>query len=327
MPQRTAVVLFNLGGPDSLAAVQGFLYNLFADPDIIQLPAARFTQKIFAALVSRRRAPEARHGYAAIGGSSPLLANTERQAAALRALLAAQTAPDAYEVFICMRYWHPLTRQVVAQLKAGGFSRVVLLPLYPQYSRTTTGSSFNEFQRECARQHYAPRYRLIEHWYQDEGYLDAVTGDIRAAAAHLSDPDPARFQLLFSAHGLPQKLVDAGDPYEQHIRATYDAVCAQLQWPHTGLSYQSRVGPLAWLKPYTEDAIRAYGAAGIRQMLVYPIAFVSDHIETLYELGMTYAELARAVGIREYRVIPALNDHPKLIAALAQMTRRAAEAL
>lgn len=324
MSERTAVVLFNLGGPDSLAAVPGFLFNLFADPDIIQLPAARFTQKIFAYLISRRRAHEARAGYAAIGGRSPLLDNTAKQAAALAQSLAAH---GTFDVVICMRYWHPLTAEVVAKLKAQQIARVVLLPLYPQYSRTTTGSSVNEFNRECARQHYAPRQVLIEHWYEQADYLDAIIDDIRAAAALFTHPEPAAIHLLFSAHGLPQKLVDAGDPYERHIRATYELLTARLQWPHTALSYQSRVGPLQWLKPYTDATIRAHGAARVRQMLVYPIAFVSDHIETLYELGMTYAELARSVGIDEYRVVPALNAHPKLIHALTQLTVQAAQKL
>ena len=313
---RRAVVLFNLGGPDSLAAVQPFLYNLFADPDIINLPLGWLTQKPFARLISRRRAPEAAHGYAAIGGKSPLLDNTRAQAAALQHELG-----DEAFVTIAMRYWHPRADAVVAELKQRGVTRVVLLPLYPQYSRTTTGSSFNDFVRACRAADYQPLTTLIEHWYDQPDYIAGIVESIRAEAAKLPDPNPDATELLFSAHGLPQKLVDAGDPYERHIHATYDAVCRALGWPRTTLCYQSRVGPLQWLRPYTDDVIREKAAAGGRQMLVYPIAFVSDHVETLFELGQTYATLARASGIAQYRVVPALNNHPRLMAALTALAR------
>lgn len=316
MTKKTAVVLFNLGGPDSLQAVEGFLYNLFSDPDIFNLPLGFITQKPFARFISRRRAPAASVGYAALGGKSPLLENTQKQARALQQSLAAH---GAYDVIVCMRYWHPLTRAVVTDMKTQGYEKVLLLPLYPQYSRTTSGSSYNEFMHECARQHYQPDIVFIHHWYELEDYQQAIADDIRAVAAQLPDPDPARLHLLFSAHGLPQKIIDAGDPYEQHIRATYDGVRARLDWPHTTLCYQSRVGPLTWLQPYTKDVISTQGKAGVTQMLVYPIAFVSDHIETLYELGMEYRELAHTVGIQHYRVVPALNDHPRLIHALTNL--------
>lgn len=313
--QHVAVVLLNLGGPDSLAAVEGFLFNLFSDPDIFKLPLARFTQRPFARLIARRRAPEATHGYAAIGGASPLLANTERQARALEAALPL----ERFKVFVCMRYWHPLTEEVVETLKREGFSRVLLLPLYPQYSTTTTGSSFNEFTRQCRRQAYAPTLRRIERWYERPRFVQAIAAAIERARAEFGEPDPGKISLLFSAHGLPQKIVDAGDPYEREIQATYRAVCQQLGWPDTTLCYQSRVGPLKWLTPYTEDTIRQKAAAGVQQILVYPIAFVSDHIETLFELGMTYADLARSLGVREYRVVPALNDDPALIETLREL--------
>jgi ferrochelatase len=319
MTQRTAVVLFNLGGPDSLQAVRPFLYNLFSDPDIFKFPLGFVTQKLFAWLIAARRAPEAAHGYAALGGRSPLLENTERQAHALQEAL----GPD-YEVHICMRYWHPMTPRVVTDLKAGGYARVLLLPLYPQYSVTTTGSSYNAFQRECRRQNYAPQVALVREWYDQADFIEAIAVSIEEAARKLPHPDPAAIELLFSAHGLPQKIVDAGDPYERQVRATYEAVRARLGWPHTTLCYQSRVGPLKWLQPYTDDVIREKAATGARQLLVYPIAFVSDHVETLYELGITYAEQARALGIPEYRVVPALNAHPLLIRALRQLVANAA---
>ena len=313
MSERTAVILFNLGGPDSLDSVRPFLFNLFADPDIFKFPLGFVTQKLFAYMISRRRAAEARKGYAAIGGKSPLLENTRAQAIALQLALAEE---GAYDVYVCMRYWHPLTKEVVTELKQRSYEQLVLLPLYPQYSLTTSGSSYNEFMRECARQRYRPETVYIEHWYESDAYQRAIVEAIENEAKKLPDPDPAMIELLFSAHGLPQKIVDAGDPYAEHIVATYEAIADALDWPNTSLCFQSRVGPLKWLKPYTEDVIKAKAQAGTGQILVYPIAFVSDHVETLYELGIQYAELAKQQGVAHYRVVPALNDNPLLIAAL-----------
>lgn len=314
--KATAVVLFNLGGPDSLSAVEPFLFNLFSDPDIFRLPLPWLTQKPFARMLSKRRAPEAAIGYEAMGGKSPLLDHTRDQALALEQSLRKH---GAFDVHICMRYWHPMAPQVVAELKEAGYENVILLPLYPQYSRTTTGSSYNDFMRACRRVAYSPHISLIESWYEHPLYQQAIAEAIRSAAQNLPDPDPANIELLFSAHGLPQKIVDAGDPYEQHIRATVEGVRTILQWPHTTLCYQSRVGPLPWLKPYTEETIREKAHAGASQILVYPIAFVSDHIETLYELGREYAVVARECGVEHYSVVPALNADPGLIQALTQL--------
>lgn len=313
MSERTAVVLFNLGGPDSLDSVRPFLFNLFADRDIFKFPLGFLTQKLFAYMISRRRAPEARKGYAAIGGKSPLLENTRAQAIALQLALAEE---GEYDVYVCMRYWHPLTNEVVTELKQKAYEQLVLLPLYPQYSSTTSGSSYNEFMRQCTRQHYRPDTVYIEHWYESHTYQRAIVEAIQNEAKKLPDPNPSNIELLFSAHGLPQKIVDAGDPYAEHIVATYEAIADTLDWPNTSLCFQSRVGPLAWLKPYTEDVIKAKAQAGTEQILVYPIAFVSDHVETLYELGIEYAELAKQQGIAHYRVVPALNDDPLLMEAL-----------
>lgn len=315
MRERTAVVLLNLGGPDSLESVQPFLYNLFSDPDIFAFPLGSITQKLFAYIISKRRTPEASQGYAAIGGRSPLRENTEKQATALQRAL----ADEPIDIFIAMRYWHPLIGDVVRDLKEQQYRRVILLPLYPQYSRTTTGSAYNEFVRQCTAQHYRPDLVLIEQWYDEPDYEQAIVESVRAEAARFSRPDPADIAVIFSAHGLPQKIVDQGDPYEQQIRATYASLVRRLGWRNTTLCYQSRVGPLEWLKPYTDTVIREKAAAGVKQMLVYPIAFVSDHIETLYELGMTYARLARDLGVEEYRVAPALNDHPLLVSALRKL--------
>jgi len=320
MFERTAVVLCNLGGPDSLDAVRPFLFNLFSDPDIFRFPLGFLTQRPLAALIAWRRAPEAAHGYAAIGGKSPILEYTRAQAEALQRAIGGE-----FDVHVCMRYWHPLTDEVVSKLKQRNYPRVILVPLYPQYSRTTSGSSYNEFMRQCRRQDYQPSVTLIRQWYEQPDYQNAIVETVRAEANKLPDPDPAHFELLFSAHGLPKKIVAEGDPYEQQVRATYDAVCARLGWPHTTLCYQSRVGPLEWLRPYTDDVVREKAAAGVKQMLVYPIAFVSDHVETLFELGITYAELARSRGIEHYRVVPALNNHPRFIEALRSLVLDAAQ--
>ena len=323
MGNQTAVVLFNLGGPDSLKSVRPFLYNLFSDPEIIKLPIGFLTQKLFARLISRRRTKEAIKGYAAIGGKSPLLENTQGQAIALQLALAeaadAEHGVDNIDVHVCMRYWHPLSRKVVSELARQGYSRLVLLPLYTQYSATTTGSSLKDFMRECKHQKYRPEMITIDRWYQNAHYQQAIADTIINEVEKFPNPDPEQIELLFSAHGLPQKIVDAGDPYEKEIQETYEGARDKLGWPHTTLCYQSRVGPLVWLKPYTNDVIREKAAAGVKQILIYPIAFVSDHSETLYELSITYADLARSEGIENYRVVPALNDHPLLIRALRDM--------
>lgn len=320
MRQKTAVLLLNLGGPDSLEAVQGFLYNLFSDPDIFKFPLSRFSlsRRFFASMISRRRAPHARKNYAAIGGKSPILSYTENQASALRAALKG-TRAEHYDVLVAMRYWHPLINDVVRQLKRESYERVIFLPLYPQYSLTTTGSAWNEYQKACEAQGFHVDTVYIREWYREPDYQASIVQSIREQSKLFSDPDPSKIELLFSAHGLPQKIIDQGDPYASHIEATYVAVCEQLGWPHTDLSYQSRVGPLQWLKPYTEDVIKEKARQGIGQMLVYPVAFVSDHVETLHELAIEYAELAQNSGIREYRVVPALNDHPLLISALKKL--------
>ena len=320
MPERIAVVLCNLGGPDSLKSVRPFLFNLFSDPDIFRLPLPFLTQRPFAALIAWRREHEAAKAYAAIGGKSPLLEYTRAQAQALQQALA---IAGEYDVHVCMRYWHPLTAEVVAMLKAKNYARIILLPLYPQYSITTVGSSYHEFLRQCQKQHYHPPIKLVQQWHDQPDYQAAILQSLGDEIKKFPDPDPARTVLLFSAHGLPQKVIDQGDPYERQIRATYDALRTSLGWPHTLLCYQSRVGPLAWLRPYTEDAIREKAAAGFKQMLVYPIAFVSDHVETLFELGITYANLARALGINHYRVTPALNNHPRFIEALKSLVLNA----
>ncbi len=315
MGKPTAVVLFNLGGPDSLEAVEPFLFNLFSDPDIFKFPLGAITQKWFARAISRRRTPEASIGYRAIGGKSPQLEITNAQAKALGQALSDK---GSYEVFVCMRYWHPMADAVVAALKEKQIENVILLPLYPQYSLTTTGSSYNDFMRACQRHHYQPTISFIRQWYEQPEYQQAIADAITSEALKLPDPNPENIELLFSAHGLPQKIIDQGDPYDTHIRATVAGVREILGWPNTTLCYQSRVGPLKWLQPYTRDTILEKSRQGSKQILVYPVAFVSDHIETLYELAIEYAQVAVDAGINTYRVVPALNTDAGLINTLKE---------
>jgi ferrochelatase len=288
---KLAVVLFNLGGPDSLKAVRPFLFNLFRDPAIIQLPApARYA---LAALISTTRNKTAQANYAIMGGRSPLLPETQAQAAALEAELKAQ-GHDA-RVFIAMRYWKPFADETARQVAAFGPDEIVLLPLYPQYSTTTTGSSVKDW----ARAYKGPgRTRTVCCYPTTSGLADAHAAEIRKvwdAAGR-----PANIRLLFSAHGLPQQIVDAGDPYEAQISATAAAVAERLpELADWRVSFQSRVGRLQWLKPSTEDAIRAAKTDG-KGVLVSPIAFVSEHVETLVELDHEYADLAKELGVAPY---------------------------
>ena len=288
---KLAVVLFNLGGPDSLEAVRPFLFNLFRDPAIIQLPAiARYP---LAALISTTRNKPAQANYAIMGGRSPLLPETEAQARALEAELAAQ-GHDA-KVFIAMRYWKPFAEQTAKQVAAYAPDEIVLLPLYPQYSTTTSGSSLKDW----AKAYRGPgRSREVCCYPTATGLVEAHAAEIRKAWRAAGSPTNVR--LLFSAHGLPQKIVDGGDPYQAQIEATAGAIAAQLpELPDWQVCYQSRVGRLEWLKPSTEDAIRAAATEG-KGVVVSPTAFVSEHVETLVELDHEYADLAKSLGLAPY---------------------------
>jgi ferrochelatase len=288
---KLAVVLFNLGGPDSLKAVRPFLFNLFRDPAIIQLPPiARYP---LAALISTTRDKAAQANYAIMGGRSPLLPETEAQAQALEAELKAQ-GYDA-RVFIAMRYWRPFAAEAAKQVAAFAPDEIVLLPLYPQYSTTTTGSSLKDW----ARAYGGPgRSRAVCCYPTTRGVAEAHAGEIRKAWETAGRP--ANVRLLFSAHGLPQQVVDAGDPYQAQIEATAAAVAALLpEFPDWRICYQSRVGRLEWLKPSTETAIREAARDG-KGVLISPIAFVSEHVETLVELDHEYAELAKKLGLAPY---------------------------
>jgi protoporphyrin/coproporphyrin ferrochelatase len=315
---RRAVVLMNLGGPDSPGSVRPFLYNLFSDPAIIGLPG--FLRRPLAWLIAARRAATARAIYAQLGGSSPLLANTEAQARALEAELGA-----GYRCFIAMRYWHPLTAAAIGAVKEWRPDEIVLLPLYPQFSTTTTASSLEAWRREAARQGLGGVTRAIRSYPAAEGFIAAL---VALVGSVLNDAEAGAVpvRLLFSAHGLPLKIVRAGDPYPGEIESTAAAVVHALGRPGLDwvVCYQSRVGPLAWVGPSVEDELRRAGRDGVA-VVVAPIAFVSEHSETLVELDRDYRRVAEACGVPAYHRVPTVGTDRRFIGALADLVRAAAQ--
>lgn len=320
-PPTTAVVLMNLGGPDSLEAVEPFLFNIFSDPDVIQLPLGFLWQKAFARNLARARAPESRENYAKIGGRSPILRLTEEQAAALERELG-----EGFRTYVGMRAWHPFLEEAVGRLVADGAERVVALPLYPQRSRTTSLSAMRELRRVLAEK--APGLPLHEIccFPVAPGLLAAWEKQIRATLETLPPARRERAHVLFSAHGLPQRLIDRGDPYLAHVQATVAGVMGRL--PHGlahSLAFQSRATRVKWLEPATEHALADLAARGVEDVLVVPIAFLTEHVETLFELDLLIREQALAAGLRGYHRVPAPNDAPELIGALAELVRGALE--
>jgi ferrochelatase len=314
--RRLAVVLFNLGGPDSLEAVEPFLFNLFNDPAIIGLPWP--FRGMVAKSISRSRREEASHNYAHMGGASPLLPETQRQADALAQKLNTTLAGFEVRTFISMRYWKPFTEDAARAVKDFAPDEIVLLPLYPQYSTTTTGSSVKAWTKA---------YRGPGKTHEVCCFFD----DASFAAAHArlirqtfeAGGKPRNLKLLFSAHGLPEKVIKRGDPYQHQVERTCEAVMRQLgegwDW---GVCYQSRVGPLKWIGPSTPEAIEAAGAAG-KSVLVVPIAFVSEHVETLVELDRDYGLLAKEKGCPAYLRAPALGIDEGFVGGLAGLVASA----
>ena len=314
---KIGVVLFQLGGPDSLEAIEPFLYNLFCDPDIIDFPFARIARQPLARLISTRRAKHVAHHYAEIGGKSPILEFTLRQAAALEGELRRDW--DA-RVTVAMRYWHPLTNEAIREMERHAPEDLVLLPLYPQYSKTTTGSSLNEWNRRFHPNGWRPRVHVIETFYDDPAYLDAVVEQIHRTLAEF--PDPSGVDMVFSAHSVPVAVIESGDPYREQIERTTDLVWRRGAWPgRRHLCYQSKVGASKWLRPSMHETIKQLSAEGRRHVLVIPISFVSDHVETLHEIDIEHREQARSLGIESYRMVPGLNDSPPFIRSLAELVR------
>src|SRR5262245_31953188 len=318
---EVGVLLLNLGGPETLAEVEPFLVRLFSDREIIELPLGALAQPLFARVVARVRGPSVRANYALIGGGSPQIRLTRAQGDALAARLN-RAAPGRFRVHLAMRYWGPSTEDALEALRQEGISRVVTLTLYPHYSRATTGSSENELRRVLARRFPNGSFRVssISSYAVDPLYLEALTASVRRGLDSFPEEARSRVVLLFSAHALPQKFVDRGDPYVREIEATRQGVLARVGNGHRHvLGYQSRTGPVKWTGPGTDEVLDELGRERVREVLVIPLSFVSDHIETLYEVDMLFAERARKAGIADYRRIEALNTSPVFIESLARL--------
>jgi protoporphyrin/coproporphyrin ferrochelatase len=317
--RKIAVVLFQLGGPDSLEAVEPFLYNLFLDPDIIDFPLARIARQPLAKLIATGRAKKVQKSYAAIGGKSPIVEWTNRQARALEDSL--RQTLDA-RVFVAMRYWHPFTHEVLEKLTQQRWDEIVLLPLYPQYSKTTTGSSFNEWNRRFRPELFGgARVGAINDFHDHQPYIECLVTHIDRCIGKF--PNPQRVHLVFSAHSIPTAVVEAGDPYQAQIEATVRLVMARGHWHlnHT-VCYQSKVGSARWIEPSIHDVIDRLGSQRVEQVLVIPISFVSDHIETLSEINREVREEALEVGIVHFDMMPGLNDSAEFIGALADLVSK-----
>jgi ferrochelatase len=325
--KRVGVVMFQLGGPDAPDAIEPFLYNLFCDPDIINFPGAWLARRPLAWWIAHRRTRVVADHYAAIGGRSPIRLLTERQARALERSLAARCDGrcDA-KCFVAMRYWHPFTSEAIAAVRATPLDDLVLLPLYPQYSFATTVSSMKEWTRlyrPAGAAAHPPEVHAIKEFYNHPLYIQALTERITSSLRHFADP--AGIHFVFSAHGLPISLVDRGDPYPRQVQETVRLVLERGQWNHAHtLCYQSRVGRQRWLEPSLPVTIERLAREGVKKLLLIPLSFVTEHIETLHEINIEAREEARHLGIEKFEMMPALGDSPTFIAALTDLVLRAA---
>ncbi len=313
--KKIAVILFNLGGPDKSSSVQPFLFNLFHDPAIIRLPQPlRF---LIAKLISTRRAPVAREIYAKIGGSSPILKNTQAQAAALEQVLNSSSETQ-FKTFIAMRYWHPFARETARQVEQFAPDEIILLPLYPQFSTTTTESSFKNWYQVAQKTGLNQPTKSICCYPQDKGFIRAVADKTKQAYGQAKKDGKPR--ILFSAHGLPEKIVKAGDPYQNQCEQTVEALRRELSIEKLDsvLCFQSRVGPMKWIGPSTDDEVHRAGQDKV-PVVVVPIAFVSDHSETLVEIDMEYRALAKECGVPSFACVPTVGIAPDFINGLARL--------
>ena len=319
MSDKIGVVLLNLGGPDSLEAVEPFLFNLFSDPDIIDFPGSFLLRNRLAKLISTRRAPMVVEQYRKIGGKSPLKDHTLRQAEMLEQRLNERFPA---KVYAAMRYWKPSTDEALDAIELDGIKKIILLPLYPQYSKATTVSSVKEWDKRLSERGLTGDLdvQMIESYYDFPRYIDAFIERVDEGLTRFPEERRGDVHLVFSAHGTPMKLVRQGDPYSGHIKETVGAILASggYEQDHS-LCYQSKVGPMKWLTPSTPDMVKDLASKGVTDMLIVPVAFASDHLETLFELGIEYRRVAMAAGVRQYEVTTGLNDSPTFIDALAQL--------
>ena len=321
--QKLGVVLFQLGGPDSLESVEPFLFNLFSDPDILPIPlVGGLLRKPLARYIARKRSPHVSEHYREIGGRSPIGILTARQATALAAALRPDFDPT---VVLAMRYWNPTTEDAVSRVFSSRFDQIVLLPLYPHFSYATTLSSLKEWNRvlrERTSREPAPPVRTVGDFHRHPLYIESLVDRINTTFRHFDSRNDVN--IVFSAHGIPLSLVEKGDPYPKQIEATVQAVMDLGAWtnPHT-LCFQSRVGPMKWLEPSTTATLERMGREGVKRVLIVPLAFVTEHVETLHEINIEAREIAAHAGITQFRMMPAVGTHPQFIACLADLVRTA----
>lgn len=310
---KYAVIILNMGGPDSLDAVRPFLFNLFSDRDIFKIPIG---QKIFARILSAQRTPKVSENYRQIGGKSPLNEWTEVQRLMLETALR-KLLPEI-RVYTAMRYWHPTIKTVAENLSTNNFDKIILLPLYPHYSITTTGSAFNEWKRFFKGE--SARLKYVYAFFDNHQYISAINERIDESLMRFPENVRGEVQILFSAHGTPERLVKSGDPYKEQIEATIGHVMKARNFSHEHhVCFQSKVGPLKWLEPSTHEMIEELAAKKKKQLLLVPVSFVSDHIETLFELDIEYRAIADKLGIDNYVVMKGLNDSKSFIEALKEI--------
>ncbi len=319
---RPEVVLLQMGGPARLGELRPFYQRLFGDPDLIQLPAAiRPAQPTLARIMALVRGRSMRRRYAQIGGGSPLLAHTTGLAHAVERELARRGDPTS--VHIAMRYSEPSATAVVADLQARGVEQVVLFPLYPHWSRSTTGSSVADFRRAAGARGYRGRIDLVPAWGSDPRYINLLISQIEATRAQLADASDGPIHLLLSAHGLPVRYVQRGDPYPAQVRETAASVAAQVSgFAGWHLGFQSRMGPVRWLGPATDLVLADIAALDATGIVAVPLGFVSDHIETLYDLDILYRGQALALGIAHFRRVPTFNADPTFASIVADLVSR-----
>lgn len=331
---KVGVLLLNLGGPETGDDVEGFLYNLFADPDIIRLPAPLAPlQSVLAYGISKSRSPKSRAAYESIGGGSPILKYSNAQARLIEEALKRKHGLEQARCYVGMRYWHPFTEDALREIRRDGINALVIVPLYPQFSISTSGSSLRVLQEEFAKTYDNGNnnkhkdvfeHTVVASWFDRPGYVSCMARLINEELDQM-ECGPEEKHVLFSAHGVPKSYIDAGDPYQEQIIKCVDAIGKQLplEDERIHLSYQSRVGPIEWLRPYTDDVLPELGQSGVKNLVVVPISFVSEHIETLEEIDIEYRELAEENGITNWRRCPALNTDEGFIEDMADLVMEA----
>jgi len=310
---KKAVILFNLGGPDKIENVEPFLFNLFNDPAILNLPG--LLRYPLAKLISNRRAPVAKKIYEELGGASPILKLTKEQSETLETKLNQTQTDNEYKCFIVMRCWNPRANDVIKEVQSFNPEEVILMPLYPQYSAATSGSSIKEWKDICKKNNYKVKTSTICCYPTDRNFINAHTREIIKKIKNVKN-----FKLIFSAHGLPEKNIKKGDPYQWQVEQSVNKIVESLNIENLDwiLSYQSRVGPLKWIGPSTEDIIIKNSKIG-KHIVLVPIAFVSEHSETLVELDIEYKEIADANGCKNYTRVPALGINEDFIKAMSEL--------